>query len=498
MQVLTRRTFLTSASVGAASVAGAAVLAACGETQVVEKVVTQEVVVEKIVTKEVMVEVPAAPAAPPQPAGDRITFSTDHAAGPRGKAMQWALRRFRDVRPDIRVNVLPATDITRMTIELAAGSGPQVALMAGRAYQALVRDGGYADISEVTAKEGVDMDNYWLIPEGHPGHHPYEGSILYWGDRLYGMPYQTHAPGWSYNLDMLEAAGVAFPSETGASYTWRDLEEMAQQLTDEDAGVWGMQESPDWVMSWGGTAYSAGWPWWYSEAFDRSNYDHPAFVETMQWLWDLTHEMKVNVAPALGAEVRGEFGNPFVAGKAAIHNGSMYYGPSGSVAQVGRRFTWSLGPAPAHPDHPDGIGRLHDDQAHYATNAAERAGTIEAAAVWMIFACGKEVSDRVGIDRGNMPPWRDTLDEAATLAAPPAGMEWWKWTMEQPRNHTLGQQANWLEWRDASYWNYINAQMLNGEMGVDEAITRSQQGGDDVMAKFNWEPKPVTQSNYYD
>ena len=150
------------------------------------------------------------------------------------------------------------------------------------------------------------------------------------------------------------------------------------------------------------------------------------------------------------------------------------------------------------PDHPDGIGRLHDDQAHYATNAAERAGTIEAAAVWMIFACGKEVSDRVGIDRGNMPPWRDTLDEAATLAAPPAGMEWWKWTMEQPRNHTLGQQANWLEWRDASYWNYINAQMLNGEMGVDEAITRSQQGGDDVMAKFNWEPKPVTQSNYYD
>ena len=92
MQVLTRRTFLTSASVGAAGVAGAAVLAACGETQVVEKIVTQEVVVEKIVTKEVMVEVPAAPAAPPQPAGDRITFSTDHAAGPRGKAMQWALR----------------------------------------------------------------------------------------------------------------------------------------------------------------------------------------------------------------------------------------------------------------------------------------------------------------------------------------------------------------------------------------------------------------------
>ena len=61
-RMMTRRNLIRGASVGAFGAAGAAVLAACGEAQVVEKIVTREVIkevpVETIVTREVVKEVP--------------------------------------------------------------------------------------------------------------------------------------------------------------------------------------------------------------------------------------------------------------------------------------------------------------------------------------------------------------------------------------------------------------------------------------------------------
>ena len=59
---LTRRNLLRGASAGLFGAAGAAVLAACGEAQVVERIVTHEVTkevpVETVVIEEVVKEVP--------------------------------------------------------------------------------------------------------------------------------------------------------------------------------------------------------------------------------------------------------------------------------------------------------------------------------------------------------------------------------------------------------------------------------------------------------
>ena len=56
-KIMTRRHLLRGASVGAVGAAGAALLAACGEPQVVTKEVIKEVPVETVVTKEVIKEV---------------------------------------------------------------------------------------------------------------------------------------------------------------------------------------------------------------------------------------------------------------------------------------------------------------------------------------------------------------------------------------------------------------------------------------------------------
>ena len=61
-KMMTRRNLIRGAGAGLFGAAGAAVLAACGETQVVEKIVTREVIkevpVETVVTKEIIKEVP--------------------------------------------------------------------------------------------------------------------------------------------------------------------------------------------------------------------------------------------------------------------------------------------------------------------------------------------------------------------------------------------------------------------------------------------------------
>ena len=511
----TRRRLLRAGALGGVGAVGAAILAACGETQIVEveKIVTRDVEVikevpverivekivtrdvERIVTKEVMVEVPAeaAPAMVEQMGPVEVTFSTDHAAGPRGKAMAWALASFRDAQENISIKVLPAQDLTTMAIDIAAGTGPVTALIDGRIFQILVRDGGFSDISEVVAKDGIDMDDYVVVPEGHPAHQPYEGSLYYFGDQQLGFPYQIHAPGWSFNLDLLGASGVDFP---GANWDWDDANEILKQLTDSSAGIYGMMESPDWVTSWAGTAFSAGAPFWYDADFSTSLFDHDGFVQTFEWLEQLTAVDKVNVSPSVASEVRGEFGNPFVAGKAAIHHGSMYYGPAGAVAQIGRRFEWSLGLPPKHPGTGE-AATLHEDQSHYVMNSANRSGTTEEAARWLFFAASEPVSERIGIDRGNFPTHRGAYDAPGTLAAPPQGMENWGASLNLPANHSQGYHSEWQNWRDAGYWKYINDLLLNGEMSSAEAIENTQSDANAVMDKADW-PKPVTKANYYD
>ena len=150
-----RRRVLRGAVVGVTGSAGLAVLAACGETQVVTKevpvettvikevpvekivretevrevpvekivtqqvdrIVTQTVEVEKVVTETVEVEkvvekvVEVMVERPPETRTVKIEHATDHTSGPRGAAMQWAIERFAVERPDIKVKFIPQDHI---------------------------------------------------------------------------------------------------------------------------------------------------------------------------------------------------------------------------------------------------------------------------------------------------------------------------------------------------------------------------------------------------
>ena len=133
---ITRRRFLTASSAVGVGVAGAAALAACGETKVVEKIVTQtvEVEVEKVVTKEVQIvveKVVTQAMAAPQPKTVEFEFISDHVSGVRGKSTTWALANFQQERPDIKIKFTPQSgDFDEsFAIRIAAGSAPATALL---------------------------------------------------------------------------------------------------------------------------------------------------------------------------------------------------------------------------------------------------------------------------------------------------------------------------------------------------------------------------------
>ena len=115
VSAISRRRVLRAAGFGSLAATGAAVLAACGETQVVEKVVTQTVevekivekevpvekVVEKVVTKEVIVEV----APPAGPISGTILIDGSSTVGPISQAVAEEFQKqFGDVRVPVGIS----------------------------------------------------------------------------------------------------------------------------------------------------------------------------------------------------------------------------------------------------------------------------------------------------------------------------------------------------------------------------------------------------------
>lgn len=65
-------------------------------------------------------------------------------------------------------------------------------------------------------------------------------EIGYWDDTLYAPPLNNSSQVLFYNIDLLEAAGIDLPpADVDQRWTWEEVAEAAQQLTDRDQGVWG-------------------------------------------------------------------------------------------------------------------------------------------------------------------------------------------------------------------------------------------------------------------
>ena len=213
---ITRRRFLTASSALGVGVAGAAALAACGETKVVEKVVTQtvEVEVEKVVTKEVQVtveKVVTQAMAAPQPKTLEFEFISDHVSGVRGKSTTWALANFQKARPDIRIKFTPQAGLFYETfaIRIAAGSAPAAALLEWSFFGA--HQESFTQINDVLDRHPT-FDGAELIfePDSYTVNYDLDYPFVdTWQGAAFGLPYQGNVSGHYYNIDLYDQYGVS-------------------------------------------------------------------------------------------------------------------------------------------------------------------------------------------------------------------------------------------------------------------------------------------------
>lgn len=225
-------------------------------------------------------------------------------------AMEQIIAEFREEHPniDVKIQVTPWDDYwTKLQTSATGGSAPDVFWMT-LSYFKLYADGGVLmPLDEKIAADGVDMNNY--VPAIREAY-MYEGVT-------YGMPKDVNAFGLFYNKDLFTAAGVPFPDET---WTWQDVIDAAQKLTDTSKGIYGVLAPESDELGWYLTIPQAG-GYVLSEDGKSSGYDKPEAIAGIQFWVDLVNKYKVS--PNLQQLTDTEPLSLFTSGKAA-----MYYGGS--------------------------------------------------------------------------------------------------------------------------------------------------------------------------
>ena len=515
-RTMTRRRLLAG-SVGAF---GATVLAACGETQVVEveKIVTQEVIkevpVEKIVTqtqiKEVQVEkivtqtqikevqvdrvvtqvVEKVVEAPPAARTVKFNFETDHTSGPRGKSTQWAIDRYNQIKPNTIVKFIAQPDqfTEKINIQAVAGTLSEISLLSDRVFQQWVDAGTWLQINDLLAKNpDFTPAEYHFSGEVYtdnkepPGPLPYDDTMR---GPQYGMPYQgAGIAAFIYNVDLLDAAGVPAPTD---GWSYDDMLEGAMQVRDQETGVWGLNsgilgmQHQCWGFN-GLQKYIVG-----PEGHLVLGNFQGAGRESLQRAYDYIHTYDVQFRSELRQEIGGEYGNPFNAGLQGFDHGRGR-STGFNLTRIGDRFRWAQAPKPRGP-HPTSTGdNEYVDQPHIVASTATLTGTEEQVVDFAIFMAGPEVQGRNGIDRGFYPCRRGVQNNPAAVAPPPERMEelyliYEKCLMRPGGIYVPGSPSGRGEVE--GMWVRPVQKLFAGDLSVDETVEIAEKDVSDQMAKY--------------
>ena len=487
---------------GAVGAAGAAALAACGETQVVEKVVervvTQQVEVEKIVEKVVTREVEKVvqvEVAGPQQEVSFIRYVSNHTSGPRAKANQWALERFAQIQPNIHVRFEPAGRLSDILgVQFAAGTAPDTTLSSQSLFIGFKEGDNWLEVTELLDKHGLVREDYYFVPDDYTDNkidHSFPAPQFMTGPQ-FGMPFQVAISGFVGNITLAEESGVELPTSEN-SWTWADWTEMDSKITNPDTDSYGTWARNDYEFQYMPQMYSNGLKKPFNDSLTMSMYDLPEAQEAMQYLVDKIFVHEASPPAELTKELGGEFGNPFAAGRIGIWPSGRVYSTGYAIPRITDRFRWTLMP---EVNVREGMEPGHgwNDQANMVTATARTNGTEEASTLFVMFMAGEEVSDRVGIDRGHMPCHRDSIGKPESIAPPPEGMQWLKAYGDRTNTRHLYTFNEWPAWNQQI--RPITAKAFIGEATVAEALQEVQEQSARLLRNYTG-PKPFVSSPVY-
>ena len=376
---ITRRALIRSLGVGAVSASAAAMLAACGEAQVVtvekivekevpvERVVEKEVPIQQIVTKEVVKEVPVekqvpvevekvvervvtqiVEVAPQRSPAPPIQFMNYWSRGNRWETMKVGLEIFDKKHPEIQYDLIPLPPRfyqEKSAIMFAAGTvGDLLVMNGGQMFQF---EGNLLPLNDIAPKLGVDFDDYVLLERLHPDR-PSVWTVGIDG-QFYAFPFMIGSVGgWYYNVNILEGAGLQHPDET---WTWEVQDEALKQMTDAEKpqfGTWNRNNTEvqlfERIAEAGGKHFKE-----VDRPYLTAGFDSPESVASFERWMNYIHVDGVAPPPAEIASLGIEgVSNPFLAGRIGMLHGGIHT-PGNYDAIVKDRFKFEIMPTPVPP-----------------------------------------------------------------------------------------------------------------------------------------------------
>lgn len=188
------------------------------------------------------------------------------------QAMNEAFTAETGIRVDVQVT--PGTNdeqVVKVNLDLLAGSKVDVIPMLGpRDLNTRLDAGFFAPLKNAVAAAGVDVGTTW------GKYIMYDGS-----GEFYSLPTKQEIYCLYYNKKMFDAAGVSYPQ---APWTWDDFENTARLLTDAGNDRYGALmrlETPHIIIK----ALQEQIPLYKADG--TSNFDDPAFAESLRWFKEL-------------------------------------------------------------------------------------------------------------------------------------------------------------------------------------------------------------------
>jgi multiple sugar transport system substrate-binding protein len=147
--------------------------------------------------------------------------------------MDSLLEAFSAEHPNIAINTtaFPENNYgVKLDTAIAAGKAPDLVLVFGPEQ---MRAGLLLPLDDVVEREGIDLSTY--VPSiVEPG----DEFSCAWEDHLYCLGSYIGSAQMLYNKDLFDAAGIPHPAPW-PPMTPEEFVDIACQLTDEEAGIWG-------------------------------------------------------------------------------------------------------------------------------------------------------------------------------------------------------------------------------------------------------------------
>lgn len=433
-----------------------------------------------------------------------VRYVTDYKIGPRGRALDWGLRKFNNQNPLIDVRHEPATPQLRMS---AAWRRPvpeaHVVLLSQAEFLRYRETGAFLRVNDLLPKlrsgrrieeyhapetfsvrpgqfDQLAFEQHYFVPDtftddklDHSFPQPAVPDNPRYRDQ-YGLPFELTISGFMANFSLAEGAGVRLP-DSEDSWTWDDWTEWDARMTDPETGVFGTWSRDDYAGQYMPQMYTNGLKKPFDDALTKTMFDQPEALEAWSYLIEKVVDHRTSPTAGEAEELAGEFGSPFDAGKIGIWPTNRVSSTGIHIPRIKDRFAWTLlpavvGPGGGPPGHSWSMrGNLVSAITEYDENA-------EQAVEFIRYLAGPEYQRFVGSYRGHVPVHKAAFNAPESFARPPHGMKWLEAYADRPDNRSPYPFVGWERWWDGH--RTLARKGWTGELTPAQALEACQGWGE--------------------